>query len=75
MLDALGRDDLPDLALHSRPDDDPLPLVLGADAVLLDDAQAAAPPPRLHRRARRLLTPDEPPRAFKAQAPAPTTGA
>lgn len=75
LLDGLGRADLPDLALHSRPDDDPLPLVLGADAVLLDDAQAAAPPPRLHRRARRLLTTEILRDAFKAPDPAPTTRA
>jgi hypothetical protein len=57
-LAAHGDADVADLALHSRPDADPLPLVLGADAVLLDERQAGAPPPALWRRARRLLTAD-----------------
>ena len=71
-LDALGRDELPDLALHSRPDDDPLPLVLGADAVLLDERQALDPAPRLHRRAARLITLDALPTAFKDPLAVPT---
>jgi glycosyltransferase involved in cell wall biosynthesis len=72
VLDALG-DGVPDLALHARPDTDPLPLVLGADAVLLDDRQAADPPPALHRRAARLLTLGELHEAFKTPAAVPTT--
>jgi hypothetical protein len=55
LLDSLGAD-LPDLALHSRPDHDPLPLVVGADAVLLDEVQAATRPAALCRRAASLLT-------------------
>lgn len=74
VLDGLG-DDLPDLALHARPDADPLPLVLGADAVLLDDRQAADPPPALWRRAARLLTLDTLDGAFKTPAAVPTTRA
>ena len=75
VLDGLGGD-LPDLALHARPDADPLPLVLGADAVLLDDGQAADPPPALHRRALRLLTLDTLDGAcFKTPAVVPTTRA
>jgi glycosyltransferase involved in cell wall biosynthesis len=55
-LDGLGRTDLPDLALHQRPDADPLPLVAGADAVLLDATQERTRPPRLTRRALRTVT-------------------
>jgi glycosyltransferase involved in cell wall biosynthesis len=54
-LDGLGVAALPDLALHSRPDDDPLALVAGADAVLLDAGQAVARPPALVRRAGALV--------------------
>jgi len=51
----LDIDALPDLALHQQADGDPAPLIAVADAVLLDEDQAAARPPALVRRARRTV--------------------
>jgi len=55
----IGEDALPDLVVHQTPAgrDDTAALVAAVDAVLLDDAQAAAPPARLCRRAKRVLRP------------------
>lgn len=53
-------DALPDLVLHQTPGGDLAPLVAGADVVLLDGGQAAASPPHLRRRARRLVVADSP---------------
>jgi hypothetical protein len=59
VADGLDPQTLPDIVLVRLDGDSPAALVAAADAVLLDDAQAAARPAALVRRAARTLVRSE----------------